>query len=163
MPNAGDFIRASDTTDLFVRKTATESVTSSTTLQDDDDLVLAVEADSVYLLDALLFYDGGTAGDFKLAFTYPTGATIDYVHTGPPTTASGGTGNTVDNRLIVETDTLGLGAAGAGTTLGVHITGVLVVDSTAGSLQLQWAQFASSGTATRVFAPSYLYLRKVED
>lgn len=162
MPSAGDIIRASDTTDLFKRKTATESVTSSTTLQNDDDLVLAVEANSTYLLDMMLFYDGATAGDFKMSFTGPTGYSVDYHHTGAATALAGTSGD-IDYRLIVETDTLGVGANGAGTTLVIHVMGIVVIDATAGSLQLQWAQFASSATATRLFANSYMYLRKVED
>lgn len=161
MPNAGEKVRASDVTDPFARKTATETVTSSTTLQDDDELFVSVEANSVYMVEALLCYDGATAGDFKFAFTLPSGATLNYGHMGTATTIAAATGNTVDNRQIIETDTLAAGAAGAGTILALPIWGILIISSTAGTMRLQWAQFASSATPTRMFAPSFLHLRKV--
>src|SRR5574341_1924364 len=63
----------------FVRKTADESVTSSTTLQDDDHLVIAVEANTNYFIEAFLIYDGDAAGDFKFTFSVPAGATLALV------------------------------------------------------------------------------------
>jgi hypothetical protein len=162
MPAAGDFVRASDATELFEYKTATESVISSTAFQNDDDLVLAVEANAVYIVEGLLFYDGATAGDLKITWAVPSGASFDYGHMGAATGITAGTANTVDMRQIVETDSLGVGCAGAGTTLAFPFYGILIVDATAGSLQLQWAQFASSGTATRLFAGSFLRARKMD-
>jgi len=158
---AGGLVRASDVTDLFVRKTATESVTSSATLQDDDQLTLAVVANTVYTLLGLILYDGGTTGDFKFAFVIPASATLDYAAQIPPTAATTAAGNTVNNSAFTDADTLGLGAVGAGTTLAVPIMGLLVVAGTAGTFKLQWAQNTSNATATRVFGDSFLRLTPV--
>src|SRR6266508_5877052 len=160
---AGEFIRAADIRDaagLFVRKAASESVTSSAVLQNDDQLFLAVEANTVYFVEGLILYDGATAGDMKVAWTLPAGATFRYRHTGPATGMAGTSGD-IDYREINEGDTLGLGAAGAGTTLVLVVQGVLSIGATAGTFRLQWAQFASSGTATRVFAGSLLHAKKL--
>jgi hypothetical protein len=160
MPAAGALVRASDVDRPQARKTATESVTSSATLQNDDELFVSVEANAIYTVVACLFYDGATAGDFKFSFTGPSGYSFDYAATIAPTAATTAAGNTVNNSAFAETDTLGVGAVGAGTTLVVPIQGILVISSTAGTFQLQWAQNASSATATRVFAPSFLDLFK---
>lgn len=159
MVAAGDKLRASMIDRPQARKTATESVTSSATLQDDDELFVSVEANTVYTVVGVLFYDGATAGDMKISWTGPSGYSFDYQHTGPATGLAGTSGD-IDYRQITEADTLGVGCNGAGTTLAIHITGILIVSSTAGTFQLQWAQFASSATATRVFAPSFLDLFK---
>ena len=161
MPAAGEFIRASDVTRLDAVKTATESVTSSTTLQNDDELLLAVLANTTYFVFGLLFYDGATAGDFKFAWTGPSGYSFDYsapvLATGTTSAiVDGGATNTLNMSAFQETDIFSVGAAGAGNTIAITITGVLIIGGTAGTLQLQWAQVASSATATRVFAPSCL-------
>lgn len=161
MPVAGELIRASDVTRLEAVKTATESVTSSTTLQNDDELLLSVLANTTYFVFGLLFYDGATAGDFKFSWTGPSGYAFDFSAPilGTGTTSAvvdGGATNTLNMTAFTEADTVGAGAAGAGTTIAITITGVLIVGGTAGTFQLQWAQFGSSATATRVFAPSCL-------
>lgn len=158
---AGNLVRASDVrtaSGIYVRKTAAESVTSSATLQNDDELFLAVEASRFYDFVAFLKYDGATAGDIKFAWTGPSGFTIRYRHTGAATGLAGTSGD-IDYREITEADTLGVGANGAATTLICRMEGIVTTSATAGTLQLQWAQFASSATATRVFAGSFLYLR----
>jgi hypothetical protein len=161
MPSAGDVIRASDVTDLFARKTATESVTSSTTLQDDDDLTVSVLANTVYTVQAMLRYDGATTGDMKYKFVVPSGASFLYANMIPATSITGSAGNTTNFAGFDDTQTLSVGAAGAGTTLAIAISGLLVVGGTAGTFKLQWAQQTSDATATRMFAGSFLRATKV--
>lgn len=165
MPAAGDKVRASDiatAAGVFVRKSLAETVTSSTTLQNDDHLKLDVLVNSFYIVRGLILYDGATTGDIKFAWTGPAGFTFRYGHNAPATSIAGATGNTVDNREIKETDTLGAGCAGAGTTIAMQLLGILTTIGTAGTFQLQWAQFASDATATRVFAGSFLHAQKIQ-
>ena len=61
-------------------KTATESVTSSTTLQDDDELVVTVEANTKYRVELLLLYDGNAAGDIQVKLVAPSGTVQGTVH-----------------------------------------------------------------------------------
>ena len=141
-------------------KTGTEAVTSSTTLQNDDNLVCSVVASGVYVAQWGLRMDGAAAGDFKYAFTGPAGATMTWESRGlAAADASNLAAITTDVAAIGTTVTHG--CLGAGTTTRVAGSGLLVVSSTAGSLQLQWAQGTSSGTATNVFAGSWLKLERV--
>lgn len=141
-------------------KTSTEAVTSSTTLQNDDNLVCAVVASGVYVVNWALRMDGATAGDFKYAFTGPASATMTWESRGLAAADA-------SNVAMITTDVAAIGTTvthgclGAGTTTRVHGSGLLVVSSTAGNLQLQWAQGTSSVTATNVFAGSWLKLERV--
>ena len=164
MPAAGELNRASDIRDaagLFVRKLGHESVISSTTLQDDDDLFLAVEANTAYFLQGALAVDGASAADIKIGWSFPTGATLEYGHMGPATTITSDVGNTVDNRRIIQTDVLAIGCNGAGNAIYVPLWGQLIIAGTAGTLRLRWAQFVSSATASRMLAGSFLHAQKM--
>src|SRR4249920_844934 len=78
VPTATDF-NVWLTNILFAEKTVNESVTSSTAFQNDDDLFLAVAANSVYEMTAMLRYDGATAGDIKWQWTAPASATFSAI------------------------------------------------------------------------------------
>lgn len=141
-----------------VVKTADESVTSSTTLQSDDVLLLPVTAGTSYAFEGFLYATGPSAGDFKLAFTFPTGATfVAFVHhigaNGAVDSFKSGT-----NPLTTSGGSLSLATGAAD---GVAIKGGIIVAGTAGNVQLQWAQDASSATPTIVKAGSWLRLTKV--
>src|SRR5688500_16268650 len=78
---AGEVLTADDVNvylknTLFARKTADESVTSSTTLQDDNHLSVAVAANSLYELTACLQYEAHADGDFKWVFEGPAGTSF---------------------------------------------------------------------------------------
>ena len=143
---------------LAVVKPSDESVTSSTTLQNDNDLVVAVSANASYLFYCYLDYEGGTGGssDLKFEWVVPSGATLRFSLIG--TDASNAT-------LIATTksDTTAytLRSAGAATLQAATMVGTLVTSSSSGNLQLEWAQNTSSGTATKVHAQSFLSLWQV--
>jgi hypothetical protein len=159
---AGEVLTADDVNEylvntLFVRKTSTESVTSSTALQNDNELVLAVEANCVYELTGTVIYDGSTTGDIQWDFTLPSGAVMSGIAT---RLATGGTDTTAFMQWDTESVT-SAGALGTGTETVISLRHLVVVSSTAGNVQLRWSQNTSDGTATRVFANSYLCLRRV--
>jgi hypothetical protein len=145
---------------VYVAKTANETVTSSATLQNDDHLALAVSASATYVVNLFLIIDGSLAGDFKMGFTGPAGATMDWV------IAAQGTGATTTNgnqsfayQSLATSDNAG--TIGAGSKLIIRPQGTLVVSTTAGTLQLQWAQNTSDATATTLYAGSWLRLERV--
>ena len=142
----------------YARKTATEPVTSSTTLQDDDALAVAVAASAEYLVELVMLYDGATAGDIKVGFTAPASAALEGIGIGLDPTASSSANDVT--AYVVLGSANNFGALGTGTTSALKISGVLTT-SGAGTLTVQWAQVASSVTATRVFANSYLSLTRV--
>jgi hypothetical protein len=128
---------------IIAIKTADESVTSSTALQDDDHLTLSLAASSTYLIE--MFIDltstSGTPGG-KIAFVSPAAVGFNlfgkYVRNNDTArsfvlTASGG-----------ESDAVSIGAnSHAVLTLAGTIT-----TTDAGTFKLQWAQSTSNGTAT---------------
>lgn len=143
----------------WAQKTGTESVTSSTTLQDDDTLVVAVSANASYLVQQLMIYDGATGGDLKVGWTAPASATFSWLHTGLASTAASFSDDGTGAGDLTSAFTFG--ALGTGTNCGVMFHGVLTTSGTAGNFQVQWAQGTSSGTATRVFSGSFLSLRRM--
>ena len=146
-------------TQPFARKTATESVTSSTTLQNDDELLVSVEANTTYVMELFMAYDGATGGDIKIGFTVPASTTGRLIAAGLTSTAAAYSDDQTSTGTLATV--YSFGAVGTGTDAGVLLKGVVVTAGTAGTLQVQWAQLASSGTATRVFSSSYLALRRV--
>lgn len=145
-------------TSRFVKKTSDESVTSSTTVQNDNQLVLAVQANSVYIIEGFFIYSGD-GGDIKLHFDVPSGATLDWVTNAPI--------GTTDITLSVAYQTAGSSPNGndrADTTLKSVILpkGTLITGATAGNIQLQWAQNVSDPDATTIFANSWLRAQRVD-
>ncbi|WP_157251132.1 hypothetical protein [Nonomuraea typhae] len=136
------------------RKTSTESVTSSTTLQDDNDLFMTLSASTNYWLDGILITDGAVGGDFKLQFVLPSGW-IRWIANGPVSGATATVTDTDRNWKVTATSTV-MGTIASGTSSIVHVAGILRIGTSGGTFKLQWAQGTSSGTATRVFANSFL-------
>src|SRR6266568_1273001 len=145
--SVGQVLAASDVNLWFVpiviQKGANQSVTSSTTLVNDTALVLAVAANAIYALDGFFIYDGDAAGDIKWHFTAPASATLNWVSSGLASGAAGSTDN-VSRTAQTLADTAPSGAIGAGSSVVLPVLGILTTAGTAGNLQLQWSQNASS-------------------
>lgn len=159
----GQKVRASDTEVLWARKTTDESLTSSTTLQNDDTLVVPVEAYAVYEFTALVAYTGNTTGDIKIGFTFPSGSCY-WAGKGPSEADSGYGAVGASRHSASFGDLTGTATpyAASTTPLAVLITGVLATDIASGNLQLQWAQNTSNATATVVKAGSFLRAQRRE-
>lgn len=128
----------------IIYKTATETVNNSSTLQDDDALVFPVLANEVWKFTMFLFYQSGTTPDLKVGFTYPSGATMYWKSDDAPQTAN------------IETGTETLSGAGASTTSIVGINGIVYVSSTAGNIQMQWAQNTLNASDSKVLLGSHI-------
>lgn len=148
---AGQKVRASDMNrgvPTLVRVAADTSVVSSTTLVDGVGAVAAVEADAFYWWRLHLHFTGNATGDIKVAWTVPTGATGFW----------GLVGATVG--VAAYGDANPLTTIDGANTLAV-LDGFLDTSSTAGNLQLRFAQNTSNGTATVVKAGSLLSVARV--
>lgn len=147
-----------DAIGVTVLKTSTESVTSSTTLQNDDQLFLPVVTNAKYKFEAYLIYDGSAAADIKVAFTIPAGASITWNALGPQS----GVGSTSLNAITATASGTALGLACNGAqVLGAGPKGYLATAGTAGNLQMQFAQVISNATASRIFLGSWLTLTRI--
>lgn len=136
-------------------KTSNESVSSSTTLQDDNELFVTVDANTNYYVECLLKYTGETAADFRVGFTLPAGATLTWFHGGLDDTVTSWWG--ILNRTAFSAASVAtIGAGGSGSQGFAHIRGLLKVSATPGTVQFRWAQWASNATAVTVFADSFM-------
>lgn len=145
---------------LEVIKTVTETVTSSTTYQDDNELLLPGEVNATYRFRLFLLHSAGTTGKIKVRFGAPSGAAVNWgVHAVHVNITSSTTvaDMSVPSRLLSDDQQMGGGDL-AGTT--AFIEGVLTMGSTAGNLVLQWAQITSNAAATQVRAGSYLTMKR---
>ena len=145
---------------LFARKTAPTARTSAT-LQADDHLSVAVEANSVYTVEALLHWvttDDSTA-DLSMAFAVPAGATGTYLAPSQSISATSVQGTV----RTMSTDIAASRSYGALTDvdnpLGVMVRALLVTGATAGNFTVMIARTGGSGTIT-MLTHSYLLLTK---
>jgi len=153
---------------IFVRKTADESVTNSTTLQPDDHLYATLPANSVWEVEILLRTQSAGPdnlnGGIRVQLNAPTGTTLQvFVEI-----KKGGSG---DNLLhdwyygwvSAPNTSVGYNPIPGPTPMGaVKIKGWIIVGSTGGTLQLYWAQNAANGNATTVYANSYMRLTRMQ-
>jgi hypothetical protein len=152
---------------LFAAKSADESVTASTTLQNDDHLVVPVAANATYTIDGYLQWIGNDTGDIKFAFAFPSGSTLHWGMIGPDdlatTFASLGTRGTSEwfARTSQTTSSAFIQYSASTAALLGRMSGLLVTGGSAGTLTLQWAQFVSNPTATTLKQGSWLKLSRV--
>lgn len=166
MVMAGDPIYASDLNDLedrfpvIVMKGSDETVTSNATPQDDNELVLPVDASSTYLVEMWVGYSStSNTPDFRCDFTVPSGADLVRSVYGLAA-ASTATSGSVEYSLnpTAGTDD-GRGAVNG--SLSCYIVGRLIVSTTPGSLQFRWSQVNSDAAGVTVKAGSWMKLTKV--
>lgn len=154
--------------ELFARKTASESVTSSTVLQNDDHLFVSVLANTTYEILLLLRVSGNSAlntGDLRIDLTIPAGAALLAAGVGVSVSSTD-----TKNEQLAHIGDMGSGSSrvfgttgtgGGAANSSVLVRGILVVAGTAGTLQLQWAQNVSSATPTTLHTNSFMVLREL--
>lgn len=138
-------------------KPSDESVTSSTTLQDDNDLSFSIAADEQWVGEFVIFAGSllSTTGA-KTAITVPSGATMQASFQG---------GSLALN--LQQTTTSGAemtyspAAFSPAANATIRVQFWVLNGSTPGTVQLQWAQHTSSGTALTFKKGSYLIASKV--
>lgn len=157
---AGDDIDAShinDRTMFYIAKAGAESVTSSTTYQDDDDLAVTLPV-GVWRVQVFLSASGLSAAGLKTQWTTTGTITgIGRLCHGPAETATPASG---DARMV--STGLGNSMIYGLTSAGVY-EDLLVEVTVSGVLQLQWAQNASNGTATTLSTASRMFITQVAE
>jgi hypothetical protein len=141
---------------VTVRKTVDEFVTSSTVLQNDNELSFVIQAGETRLFDAWIIVSCFSATpDIKLAFTTPTGATIHWSCLG-----DGNVG--ADHEMITGSGVSDSFAVTGGSTKdSICIRGTVVAGSTPGIVRLQWAQNSSNLNPVKVEAFSFIRTHKL--
>lgn len=127
---------------IALYKTGNQSVTSSTTLVDCSDLSFSIAANEVWIGTLLPIVTAGASGGMKWAFTAPSGCTVTVRAQG---------GNSFATSIIDGNGLTGSGATSTHSTSSRYELMVIITSSsTAGTVQFQFAQNASNGTATTV-------------
>ena len=145
--------------DIYL-KTGTTTRTSTTTLADDPDLIVPVEANGIYLIQFWVKYSGTTTSSalIKTGWSVPSGTSFNRQVMGP---GSGATDTGADNMSShwgvhgsATAETYG-GRGTTGNQLWLMEWATVTVGSTAGNVGFQWAQNVSSATGSTVNAGSY--------
>lgn len=161
-PSAGDPVRASDIKiPRYISKSGTETVTSSTTLQNDNDFVIPLTP-GVYGIQLWLHTSGhATGGDIRTAWA--TTGTITAVGRSVWGMAEGGTSET-STQIRVGGHNIGTevvcGVVAATTVVREEM---IVICTVAGTLTFQWAQGTSNGTGTSLSVASRCIITELED
>lgn len=151
MAVTGDFSASGVGNRQFKSKTADETVNNSATLQDDDDLFVALVANATYWIVLNLFYTTGATPKIKFGWTFPTSATLRATLTGYFSSA-------LQCVRAIETD---VSVMDSGTGFGLVTAGRVVTSGTAGNLKLQWAQNTANVSNTQVLIGSSLLAERV--
>lgn len=163
---AGADILASDVfITRYIRKQATEAVTSSVTLQDDDELMVALAIGNWHVRLIASANSGSSTPNIKIAWTFSGTATTQRHVLGPGLATTDNTANTTAaGSGIMRQTAHGLTTAiPYGLTTSASIREDILLEVTvAGTLQLQWAQNTSNATATNVTGASFLLIDKLE-
>jgi hypothetical protein len=140
-----------------VRKSADQSVTSSTTLVNDTHLKFAVAANETYIFQLWLFtYAADGTPDIKVTCAGPAGSTVLWSSSQVIFNAAAATTLTSVNTSGVSAD-LFVDA----NNRAIQLYGTIANGATAGDLQFQWAQNTSSANSTTVKAGSSIFGIKV--
>ena len=134
-----------------VVKKTDETITSDTTLQDDDELKFTPEINKQYFGMIITWIDAVDNGGMKHAFSIPTGATIEWMASGALWRAYSQLQNEADGTIAIGTSNVP-GKKNAATYF------KLKMGSTAGDVIYQWAQNTSNATSTTIEAGSLLLI-----
>lgn len=137
-------------------KTTDKTVTSSTALSADAELVAPVLESKRYILELFLIYAGVTAADIKVGLTVPSGATWQLAPDALLAATAATSGDM--ERAISTSGSLVLGANGAGTKLLAKVSGTLITSTSAGEVAVTVAQQVSNATGSVLYAGSALRL-----
>ncbi len=139
---------------IVARKTSTETVNNSAAMQNDDELLWAVAANTVYRFELHFFYNSGATPDFKFQFTLPAGGIMRWGYIAVDTSL-----NFRHPGYRTETDVASIG--GDGTDRYVIVNGIVATVGTAGTLRLQWAQNTADASNTQVRDNSFGVLYQI--
>jgi len=145
-------------------KLADEIVNGSASLQNDDELFVAVPANTRFAIRGLINFTSNTTANFRLDWTGPTGYT-HITNTKVYSRIAAAPTQLVDTRTFIEGALVGASGAASlvNSTHGqlMELSGWLQTSSTAGTAQIRWSQNTSNGSNTTVYAGSFIMLEKV--
>jgi parallel beta-helix repeat protein len=146
--------------EAFLRKTADQSVVSSTVLVDDTHLQFNVVVGEIWELEGVLFAEGSQTGDLSLQISVPSGMSGYWQAFGPDLSSVSISGDSFLPTGQLFNATVNLGLLGAGVIVPIQIRGLLTV-GTAGTAKVKFAQSVSDATATILHNGSYFRAKRI--
>jgi hypothetical protein len=146
---------------IFIKKQVTEIVNDSAALQNDDEFKLYLPANGIYEIELKLAVAGAANADFKCDWVVDGGCSqlTTRCCRGPSTATTDNTSTVMRSSRHNLTIDVSYGCDGAETA---YISEKFLVKTTsAGTLQLRWAQNTAQASDTIVSANSYLIARKL--
>jgi hypothetical protein len=140
---------------LIARRTSIQTVTNSSALVNDNDLVLALAASAVYLIDAGLFFDGVANAHLKVAWAVPNAGQMTWSLSGENVGS-----NNAYTAVALETPNALAVRIPSSSIYHAEARGV-VVTIDAGNLNLQWAQQVATSGDTRMRPRSWLRAQRI--
>lgn len=135
-------------------KPADETRTNNT-ITNDSDLLVAVTANTDYLIECHMYYSAATnVPDFKAQLIVPAGATLLFAELGAGSASTSSTASMSTRALPDATNSIA-GTIGA-TSMAWRARGILRVGAAAGNLQVMWAQNVTDANGTTLLANSWL-------
>ncbi len=150
----------------YVIKANPETITSSTTMQNDDELFVPVVAGAQYELDAFIRFSGLQAAGIKVGWTVPSGTSFNVLYGGPGSANAVSTdANTTEMRWAIHGSATAVAMTNPRNSAALHTwtlaNMIFTVGATAGNIQLQWAQNVANATGSVVQAQSYIRYRRI--
>lgn len=147
-------------------KTADTSRANTVTRTADPHLSVAVQANAVYIVEAVYLYNALAAADIDIAFLVPAGASGSWTGHGAGISQSaqstdGYTIRTESNTITQNRGFGGIEATGVPQDMSVLARGTLVTAGTAGNLQTSWSQRVTNATATIMLQNSHLKIVRI--
>lgn len=161
--SVGQVLTASDVNTWFVPITAykgADQQNSGNVLINDNALSVSLAANAEYRATVDLWCTGNAtigSGDIKIAYTWPSGATVYWWGVGFAAQAGALTAGAVHyENTSGASHPFGLDSTGP-----VKVSASVATSSTSGSLTQQFAQNTSNGTVTKVLAGSIMTLVRI--
>ena len=145
-----------------------QTVNNTTTLTTLTDFTYALVANATYVAEFVLIYLSGTTPDvkFKWDISSVSGCTIEWGQTGASAinaaAPSGGGAITTYNSMHDQTQTMALAGQGTGADnkVVVPVFATIHNSTTAGNLNLQWAQNTADASDTKLLVGSYMKITR---
>jgi hypothetical protein len=147
---------------LAAIKASNESVTNSTSLQNDDHLFVTTAPSSVYLVQCFIgLSNSGFSAGLKASWYGPAGATLNWTTWAPHASAADNINNPISvNSFGNISDAADIRIYSAVDTA-VMLHGLLQTAGSGGTFGLRWAQVSSNASAVTVKANSHLFVNAV--
>jgi hypothetical protein len=158
--------RIESTLSNYARKTTTTTRANTTTVSDDPDLKMWLEANSSYFVEFFVTTGSIAAEDIKTSWSVPSGVTTTNRRVmGPGSNSSDVLADNIAGRygthLFATTLVYNGVRNAAGNQYQLQEIAVVTTGATAGYVAFQWAQGTSGATGTVVYAESFARATKL--